>query len=113
MADLATCAAMGADPALRPRVAAAVIRLAIAVISEPAPGEEAPLPERTAHARRRGYALDVTTDVPTYTTRAQYAIACWGQSELADVYAAGGADAVTDDAIMGTLAAVWTATGGA
>jgi len=113
MADLATRAAMGVDAALRPRVAAAMIGLAIQVISESTldPDTTPPL-ERAAQARRRSYALDVTSDVPGHTTRAQWALACWHPSTLPDAYAQGGADSITDQALRETLAAVWTATGG-
>lgn len=116
MPNLAARAAMGADPALRPRVAAAVIQLAIQVVSEPLLGDDAPPLDRAAGARRRAYALGVTDDVPTATTRAQWAIACWHGSDLADAYMGdppAGADAITDEQIMASLAAAWTATGGA
>lgn len=113
MADLATCARMGFDAALRPRIAAAVIRLAVKVISQPLPDDaDDPLP-RAAASRRRAYALNVTTDVPTYAERAQWALACAEDSPLPDLYAQGGGAAISDEALMATLTAVWNATDGA
>lgn len=113
MTDLATRAAMGTDTLLQARIAAAIVDLAVDVIAEaPLGPDTAPL-DRAAQARRRGYALDVTRDVPGHAVRAQWALACWRGSNLADAYAAGGPGAITDEALRTTLAAVWTATGGA
>lgn len=110
MADLMTRWAMANDDTLRPRVFVAMIRLAIDVISEPALGDDTPPLERAAHARRREYALDVTRNAPNHAARSQFALACWG--DLADTYAAGGAEAITDEQITESLVDVWTATGG-
>lgn len=113
MADLKTCAAMGYDTALRIRMAAAVVRLAVEVISAPLPPEEDdPRPLADAK-RRRAYALDVTTNVPTFAERAQWALACAATSPLPDMYAQGGSEAISDEALMATLRAVWDATGSA
>lgn len=113
MATFAACAAMSNDQELRPRVATAVVRLALAVI---AAGDTPPShydgDQRVQFNRRRAYALDVTTDVASFTTRAQWALSCWDQSTLADDYAAGGADAITDEALLETLRRFWVATAG-
>lgn len=112
MTELAVCAAMATDPALRPRIAVAAVRLALAVISEPIPGEDVSLAERGAMARRRSYALEVTANGQEFTTRAQWGLATWSHSPLPDLYAQGGADAIPDELIVQTLAALWGATGG-
>lgn len=112
MANLATRYAMGTDPVLRPRVAAAVVSLALDVIAAPVTPTEGGPPD-AGQTRRRAFALDVTGDVQGQTVRAQWALACWSGSPLPDAYATGGADAITDDALRATLAAVWVATAGA
>ena len=112
MATFALIAQACADLELRARVAPALVRVALDVLGETVPGEDADMTARTAQAKRRSRASEVLADPEAEAARAHWAICCWRASSLADTY--GTPDGiVTDGDIEYLILAVWDSLAGA
>lgn len=110
--DLDSRAAMGADEALRPRFAAALVTAAVAVLAEPWPGQDVPIEDRRPALVRREYARAVLAAPDGEVARAQWAVAT-GDSAVVTAYVLLGAPAMEDADLVNAVATAWNLLAGA
>lgn len=108
--SLATLYVMGHDDALRDRIEAALVMIAVEVAGEGEPARDDP--QRLQKLNRRAAALQVLADPSLAAPSTQWAVSAAAPNIFTD-YRQGGPDAVEDADLLDAVRTVWNSLAGA